>query len=193
MTTLSLDVHKKTAFSGAETVSFDNMLLRSANYSDASSIAAISIEVWIGTYLKKGVSAFFADYALKEFTVDKTKKLISDPEQFILVSENAEGIDGFIRVSSKSPAPVNGCSEVEISTFYVQPRHHGKGIGKRLLSAALSHCRGADVGSVWLTTNAENDPAIEFYLATGFEQVGETEFRIDDQGYLNNVYRLSLG
>ncbi len=146
----------------------------------------------MGTYLKQGVSAFFADYALEEFTVQKTRNLMDDPTRFILVSQNEEGIDGFIRVSSSSPAPVNGCSGLEISTFYVQPRHHGKGIGKRLLSAALEHCRETCVKSVWLTTNAENDPAIAFYLAQGFEHVGETNFCIDDKGYLNNVYRLAF-
>ena len=164
------------------------MTLRKPNISDASSIAAISIEVWIGTYLKRGVSGFFADYALEEFTPLKTEKLISDPNQFIMVSENEEGIDGFIRVTSASKAPVKGCSEVEISTFYVQPRHHGKGIGKRLLNAAFQHCRHEAVSSVWLTTNAENDPAIEFYLAQGFEHIGETHFRIEGERYLNNVY-----
>ncbi len=168
------------------------MGLRPANHADASSIAAISIEVWIGTYLKRGVSAFFADYALETFTVDQTRRLMEDPEQFMVVSENTEGIDGFMRVSSNSPAPVEGCSDMEISTLYVQPRHHGRGIGKRLLSAALDHCRAADAASVWLSTNTENEPAIEFYLAQGFEHVGETEFRIEDKGYLNNVYKLSL-
>lgn len=146
----------------------------------------------MGTYLKKGVSAFFADYALEEFTVEKTRQLIEDPGQVILVSQNDEGIDGFIRVSAESEAPVSGCSDTEIATFYVQPRHHGIGIGKRLLSAALELCRERGVASVWLTTNAENDPAIGFYLRQGFEHVGETQFRIEDQGYLNNVYRLSL-
>lgn len=47
-------------------------------------------------------------------------------------------------------------------------------------------------GSVWLTTNAENDPAIAFYLALGFEKVGETHFRIQDRSYLNNVYALTV-
>lgn len=168
------------------------MTLRLATPSDASSLAAISIEVWIGTYLKNGVSAFFADYALEEFTAEKTRQLIEDPKQVILVSQNDEGIDGFIRVSAGSEAPVSGCSDTEIATFYVQPRHQGTGIGKRLLSAALEHCREKGVASVWLTTNAENDPAIGFYLRQGFEHVGETHFRIEDQGYLNNVYRLSL-
>ncbi|MEJ8561260.1 GNAT family N-acetyltransferase [Yoonia sp. GPGPB17] len=163
-----------------------------AKPSDAPSIAAISIEVWVGTYLKTGVNALFANYALEEFTVHKTRTLIDDPAQFILVSQNEEGIDGFIRVSSGSPAPVSGCSDVEISTFYVQPRHHGKGIGKRLLSAAIEHCVDMGAASVWFATNAENDPAIAFYLAQGFEQVGETNFCIDDKAYLNNVYRLAL-
>lgn len=150
------------------------------------------MEVWIGTYLKRGVNAFFADYALQEFTTSNCAKLIADPDQHILVSDNEEGIDGFIRVSSSSKAPVDGCSDTEIATFYVQPRHHGKGIGKRLLFAALEFCRDQDIDAVWLTTNAENDPAIAFYLAQGFEKIGETEFRIQNEGYLNNVYAYSL-
>ena len=168
------------------------MGLRRAHHSDASSIAAISIEVWVGTYLKKGVSAFFADYALEAFTAEKIRAALDDPAQYVVVSENDDGIDGFIQVSSPSIAPVIGCSDMEISKFYVQPRHHGKGIGKRLLSATLDHCRDACAESVWLTTNAENDPAIAFYLAKGFEHVGETHFFIEDKGYLNNVYRFAL-
>ncbi len=168
------------------------MTLRKAYKSDASSIAAISIEVWVGTYLKQGVSPFFADYVIEEFTPAKIEKRISDPSQLFLVSENKHGIDGFIQVSSDSIAPVNSCSKTEISTFYVQPRHCGKGIGKRLLNAALQHCRGQSVESVWLATNAENSPAIAFYLAQGFLHVGETHFHIDEEAYLNNVYSYRL-
>lgn len=168
------------------------MTLRKPYKSDASSIAVISIEVWIGTYLKRGVSAFFADYVLDEFTLQKTEAIISDPSQFIIVSENEDGIDGFICVSEGNKAPVNGCSEMEISTFYVQPRHHGRGIGKQLLNAAVEYCREREVESVWLTTNVENAPAIAFYLKQGFEHVGETHFRIDNEAYLNNVYSYRL-
>lgn len=168
------------------------MTLRHARVSDASSLAAISIEVWIGTYLKQGVNAFFADYALEAFTTAKTQAIISDPAQFILVSENAQGIDGYIRLSCGSNAPVEGCSDIEISTFYVQPRHRGKGIGKRLLHAALDHCRQQGVASVWLSTNAENMPAIAFYISQGFKEVGQTHFRIRNEGYLNNVYTCCL-
>lgn len=166
------------------------MTVRTAARSDAPSIAAISIEVWIGTYIKRGVSAFFADYALETFTQAKTQALIADPDQTILVSQNAEGIDGVLRLSRNSPAPVEGCGDIEIATLYVQPRHHGKGIGRALLNAAFARC--GDAETVWLATNAENTPAIGFYLAQGFQQVGETHFRINDQAYLNNVYAYRL-
>lgn len=167
--------------------------LRPATLSDASSIAALSIEVWIGTYLKSGIDGFFADFVLSEFTAPKMESRLADPRNHVIVSENTQGIDGFACLTRASPAPVPGCSDWEISTLYVQPRHHGKGIGRDLLQALLQTCRAQGAPSVWLATNAENTPAIGFYRAHGFEPVGETHFRIGDQGYLNTVFRLGLG
>ncbi len=169
------------------------MSLRHATRSDASSIAALSIEVWIGTYLKSGINAFFADFALSEFTTPKIESRLGDPRNHVIVSDNIQGIDGFACLTQNSPAPVPGCSDWEISTLYVQPRHHGKRIGRDLLQALLRTCRAQGAPSVWLATNAENTPVIGFYQAHGFEPVGETHFRIGDQGYLNTVFRLDLG
>jgi ribosomal protein S18 acetylase RimI-like enzyme len=78
---------------------------------------------------------------------------------------------------------------MEISTLYVQPRHHGKGIGKLLLEQGLKYARDAGSPSVWLTTNSENSPAIAFYIKHGFEKVGTTNFHIQEQAYLNDVLR----
>lgn len=165
------------------------MSLRPAQISDASSIAALSLEVWIGTYLKQGINAFFADYVLDEFTTANIEKLLQDPRQHCIVSQNADGIDGVMRLNNDSAGPVKACSSHEIATLYVQPRHHGTGIGQQLLSAAFDHCRAAGAPSVWLTTNSENDPAIGFYLAQGFTQIGETDFCIGAARYRNNIYR----
>ncbi len=129
---------------------------------------------------------------MSEFTPSIIEKRLADPRHYFLISENEQGIDGFIQVSSDSAAPVSGCSKTEISTFYVQPRHHGKGIGKKLLNAALLYCQEQSAESVWLATNAENDPAIAFYLGQGFLHVGETHFRIGKEAYLNNVYAYTL-
>ena len=168
------------------------MKLRPALRSDASSLAALSMEVWLGTYIRRGVNAFFADYALGEFTTANFEALLQEPAETFIVSENEEGIDGFIRISSGKPAPADlrsdTESETEIATLYVQPRHHGKGIGKALLAAGLNCAHEKGASSVWLATNAENANAIAFYLAQGFENPGQTYFRIQDQAYPNEVF-----
>ena len=50
----------------------------------------------------------------------------------------------------------------------------------------------AGAASVWLTTNSENAPAIAFYLAQGFERIGITQFRIEDQPYQNDVFARAM-
>ena len=164
------------------------MNFRVAKKIDASSLAAVSIEVWVGTYLRKGVNAFFADYALSEFTTSQFEAILENENEHIIVSENEVGIDGFIRITSGRIAPVHGCSTTEITTLYVQPRHQGKGIGKGLLGKGLRECAADGVTSLWLCVNSENNPAIDFYLACGFQKVGQTHFRIRDEAYLNEVF-----
>lgn len=168
------------------------ILIEPASPSDAAALAALSIEVWIGTYLKQGISRFFAEYVLSEFTTSRMEDMLTDTSQHVLVSRNADGIDGFIRLSFGAVAPVEGDFDTEIATFYVQPRHHGSGVGTALLNAALAACRARGVTRVWLATNAQNTPAIDYYLRQGFTQVGETHFRVQDQAYLNNVYGLEI-
>ncbi|WP_153769163.1 GNAT family N-acetyltransferase [Labrenzia sp. CE80] len=168
------------------------MKFRNALPSDAPILAAISIEVWLGTYIRSGVSAFFAEFALSEFTTDKLAAVLADPNEQVIVSENKDGLDGFIRLSHGKVAPVANCSTMEISTLYVQPRHHGRGLGRMLLEHGLDYARDVDAPSVWLTTNSENTPAIAFYLRQGFDKVGTTHFRIQDQAYLNDVFKLAV-
>ena len=168
------------------------MKIRPAVKSDAASLAALSIEVWIGTYLRRGVNSFYADFALSEFTTARFETLMENPKERFMVSENLDGIDGYIRLTEEAAPPVKGLSDLEISTFYVQPRHHGSGIGSALLEQAVTHADRLKRASIWLTTNSENTPAIEFYISKGFRHVGTTDFRIHDQSYPNHVLSLDL-
>ncbi len=157
--------------------------LRPAQASDASALAALSIEVWMGTYLRSGITTFFADFALSHYTPAKFTAAIESPDQNLLVAtapDGFQGLIGFIQVSQNAPGPVAGCSDTEILHLYVQPRHHGKGLGSALLQTALP-------GPVWLTTNAENTGARAFYRAHGFSEIGETFFEIEDEKYPNTV------
>ena len=167
-------------------------MIRKAEEHDASSMAAVSIEVWLNTYLREGVSGFFADYVLSEFTAQKFRDVIANPGLQIWVSENRIGIDGFVTVrSTATPAPAS-CSRLEIATLYVQPRHQASGKGAALLNCALDHCRSLKGESAWLKVNAENGRAIEFYRRHGFVRVGTTPFVIADTAYENHVMAIDL-
>jgi ribosomal protein S18 acetylase RimI-like enzyme len=142
-----------------------------------------------GNLFAAGREQLFADYALAEFTVRRFR----DSSEHFIVSENDDGLDGFIRLSSGRAAPVADCSSLEISTLYVQPRHHGRGVGKRLLERGLAYAQALRAPSVWLTTNSGNTPAFAFYLKQGFEKAGTTHFHIQDQACRNTVLKRVIG
>lgn len=161
--------------------------IRPATTDDCSSLAALSIEVWVSTYLREGVSAHFADYVLSHYTPAHFADALRDPDETLLVSTNHVGITGYIRLARNRPSPAQGESQTEISTLYVQPRHHGTGTGRQLLHAGLEQCRQHRWDAPWLTTNSENAPAIRFYLRNGFARVGVTHFQIGNDRYPNDI------
>ena len=161
--------------------------VRPARASDCSSLAALSIEVWLGTYIREGVNAFFADYVLAHYTAAQFSKALDDPNEQLLVWQTTNGIAGYIRVSHNLPCPCEHPSKTEITTLYVQPRHHGKGIGQKLLNAGLSLCQELGWDTPWLATNSENEPALRFYAKHGFAIIGQTHFELEDQRYCNEV------
>jgi diamine N-acetyltransferase len=167
-------------------------MIRKAEERDASSLAAVSIEVWVNTYLRDGVGAVFADYVLAEFTAQKFRNAIGDPDLSIWVSENRTGIDGFVTVCSTATPPLPDCSPLEITTLYVQPRHQSGGRGSALLRHALDHCRRIGGENAWLTVEVQNRRAIDFYLRHGFTRIGSTDFVIADQAYENHVMKADL-
>ena len=168
------------------------MNIRVANINDASSLAALSIEVWLGTYIRNGINAFFADYVLEEYSTQKLTDILLNDNGRVFVSENAEGIDGLVQVSHDKASAAGNCSNTEISKLYVQPRHQGKQIGTKLLEAALEYCVSCGVDTPWLTVNSENTGALSFYEKFGFQNIGQTHFSIQDQNYLNEVLNIDL-
>lgn len=167
-------------------------MIRPAVANDASCLAAVAVEVWLNTYIRNGVSASFADYALNQFTTARFEEMLSQSDNAIWVSENSVGIDGFIRISLDAEPPLNGCSDLEISTLYVQPRHQGSGTGHGLLATGLQFCASTGRPNVWLSVNAENTRATRFYLRNGFTKIGDTQFQIEDETYPNHILRHKL-
>jgi ribosomal protein S18 acetylase RimI-like enzyme len=165
--------------------------LRAASQSDCSSLAALSIEVWLATYIREGVNAVFAEYVLQEYTPARFAAILTDPDEHLFVSENVDGIDGYIRLTQGSACPVKTGSNVEIKTLYVQSRHHGLGKGALLLSKGLAYASQQGWPRPWLAVNSQNLNALNFYARHGFDPIGITQFQIVDAQYQNEVLQYS--
>ncbi len=57
-----------------------------------------------------------------------------------------------------------------IFSLCLKPEHHGMGLGRKLLKAAVAYGRSKGMHNAMLTVNAENDKAISLYLQEGFNK-----------------------
>jgi ribosomal protein S18 acetylase RimI-like enzyme len=59
--------------------------------------------------------------------------------------------------------------ELEVVTLHVE--QEGRGVGRALMDAVLSHARDARIHRIWLTTTNDNVRAIAFYQRWGMDLV----------------------
>ena len=64
---------------------------------------------------------------------------------------------------------------VRIGLFAVDPAHHRRGIGRRLMDRAEQFCVQRRARELRVATQAENRPACLFYESSGFAKAGETD------------------
>lgn len=182
--------------------------LRKATPEDATALAALSIEVWLGTYLPSGVPSSFAAYALEAFSPDALRALLTDDTHSVIVAESTDpqvsaelrGPLGYIRLDHASAVPIaapnaetprgdRDTPTCEITTLYIQPRHHGTGIGKALLDAGLAQAHARGARDCWLRCSVENPRAMGFYTAHQFTDHGRADFELDGKRYENRLLR----
>lgn len=63
--------------------------------------------------------------------------------------------------------------EAEVLTIAVDPRHRGRGVGKKLLQDGMFRLYSERCSSLFLEVDAGNDNALLLYRSLGFRQVGE--------------------
>ena len=71
--------------------------------------------------------------------------------------------------------------DANLHRLYVEATLQGRGLGRRLLHAALEHPRLARASRVFLTVWEENERAVRLYESAGFERVGTARFAIGSE------------
>lgn len=146
---------------------------------DARAVAEIHVDAWRSAYSR----ILPADY-LASLSVEKReemwKNIIEAGQTELLVAKDGGTILGWVSFGAcrdKDAPP----SQAELWAIYVAPNNWFKGVGRQLWLRAreLLSQQGYSTCSLWVF--AENEPAIRFYKANGFEAdtLPPEEFELD--------------
>jgi ribosomal protein S18 acetylase RimI-like enzyme len=102
-------------------------------------------------------------------------------ERAILVAEEGAALVGYVEFGAVSIPEVEARpGDQELDRLYVETTLQGRGLGRRLLDAALRDPRLAGARRVYLQVWEANERALRLYRAFGFETVGTTRFTVGE-------------
>jgi ribosomal protein S18 acetylase RimI-like enzyme len=108
------------------------------------------------------IERFFVVEDKDRETLDNPKKYFLDPGGAIFMA-----MDGGEPVGAVALIVMGGGS-VELSKMGVRPAAQGKGVGRRLVAAAVARAREMGMKRVYIETNSILAPAIRLYREAGF-------------------------
>ncbi len=144
----------------------EGVIVRRAILEDAAEIANVHTNSWREAYLGLLPQDYLDDRPLTfKNRYNLWQKVVLNSEQFTLVAETKEhGIVGFINGGAGRDKKFE--NYIEVYSFYLLKRYHGKKIGCNLLKEYfhLNSTLGQDRCYLWVL---ENNPTIKFYEKSG--------------------------
>ncbi|WP_423130385.1 GNAT family N-acetyltransferase [Gaoshiqia sp. Z1-71] len=104
----------------------------------------------------------------ESFSARQLRYLVTRAKADVLLSEEAGEISSFIILLKRKISPA-----MRIYSLAVSPRFRGKGLGRKLIDEAEKRARSAGFSFLRLEVSEMNDAAVQLYLQTGFDVVGE--------------------
>lgn len=140
--------------------------VRVASLTDAKAIAVIHVRTWQCAYRGQ-----IPDEYLDSMSIEKREKgwveILSDPKEKIFVAEIDGKVLGFCG-AGKSRDEFAEKNTGEVMSIYVDPETIHKGVGSKMLAAALDYLKEQGYGQVTLWVLTTNQKAREFYEKKGF-------------------------
>jgi GNAT superfamily N-acetyltransferase len=148
--------------------------IRAAVLADASHLAELHVRSWQAGY-RGLLPQPLLDGLDPVARLARWEAILQDtdwPGQGTLVAEDGNELVGLARLCPERDTQLRAAGEV--AAFHVAPEHWREGVGRRLMSAALSLTdAGFDRAILWVLSG--NEAAIRFYEATGWRADGATK------------------
>ena len=166
---------------------------RLAASSDALCIGVLATQVFLDTYATDGIRPDLAREVLAGYSPEVFAARLSAAATTFVVAEVAGSLAGFAEINRESPCPVDAvATRVELVRLYVQRPFQRNGVGTALLARAERHASEAGARAIWLAAWSGNQPALAFYRAARYGEVGRVAHVIEGRTYENRVFVKSL-
>ena len=100
----------------------------------------------------------------------------------ILVAASDDALLGYVQFGDVNIPGVDvRPGDQELHRLYVESAMQGRGLGRRLMSAALEHPRLATAPRIYLTVWEQNVRALRLYATFGFRKAGMVSFAIGSE------------
>jgi ribosomal protein S18 acetylase RimI-like enzyme len=151
------------SYRGEEKTMSKNCTQRKAGVNDLKSIVALLIEDELGS-TRDHLSEELDPKYLNAF-----KLIDKDPNQYLMVVENANEIIATCHLTIMPSLTFTGSTRMQIEAVRVSEKLRGQKIGEWMIERAVEYARGNNVGIIQLSTNKKRPRAKHFYEKLGFE------------------------
>ena len=153
------------------------MTIRAADESDVPALSALARRTWSDAF---GSSLSPEELAAElEETRSEAYFRAARVAQTILVAELDGDLVGYVQFGDVTIPEIEAQpGDRAVHRVYVETELQGRGIGRVLMDAALSHPRLVDAERIYLAVWEENAPALRLYESLGFQAVGTTRFTL---------------
>jgi len=154
--------------------------IRPATAGDVPALAELARRTWSDAF---GASVDPADEAAElERTRSPAYFAEALRDRTILVAEAEGRLVGYVQLGDVEIPEVDvQPGDQSLQRIYVDAAAQGRGLGRRLLDAALEHRRLRGASRVFLTVWEQNERAVCLYESAGFRRCGTTTFAIGSE------------
>jgi ribosomal protein S18 acetylase RimI-like enzyme len=158
-------------------VIIDDLVMREATMADLRPLAELHVRTFNETHV--GPFGSGPSYATREWQW-REKLAETDATSFVLVLETgAKHLVGFIWCH---PTKDNPKWMARLNKIYLLREYQRRGLGKRLVAAAVDRLLANGLTSMALFTETDNEPACNFYERLGGER------QVDERGEFEGMY-----
>jgi len=154
-----------------------DVTIRLATEADAELIADLSRQTFYESFAQHNTKGDMDKFMNEQFTREKLINEVKQPWQLFFLAYVKEEPVGYVKLREGAvPMQLDVRSSLEIARIYSVQDRIGKGVGKKLMQTCHDVAKQKGKKTLWLGVWKENQRAIDFYTAWGFEIFGHQEF-----------------